>query len=146
MRKIFCMFVFIVLVSGCVMTNFYTKQQQQLSFINYNKNIYPAYDKDYPIDLYFQDKPQKQYDVIGEIMGTVNRGEELRPTLESKVREVGGDGVVDIETTQGTITKSRIRHSSVMDLNGNILGEMPVDKISTENVINVRAKVIKYKQ
>jgi hypothetical protein len=96
--------------------------------------------------LYFQDRPQKQYDVIGEIMGTVNRGEEVRPMLESKVREGGGDGVIDIETSQGTITKSRIRHRSVTDSNGNIVGEIPVAGTSSEDVINVKAKVIKYKQ
>jgi hypothetical protein len=144
MRKIFYLFIFVALISGCAMTDFYAKRQ--LSFVNYSKNTYPAHDKDYPIDLYFQDKPQKQYEVIGEIMGFVIHDNNLRPILETKARQVGADGVIDIQVSQGTRTDTDVTQQSVMDSNGNIVGTMPVAETSSQKVMNIKAKVFKYKQ
>ena len=58
MARISLVLLLILSFYGCAMTDFYA--QKQLSFINYGKNVYPPHEKDYPIDLFFQDKPQKQ--------------------------------------------------------------------------------------
>ena len=144
MKQFICLFILIMLISGCAMTDFYA--QKQLSFINYSKNIYSPHEKDYPIDLFFQDKPQKQYEVIGEIMGYVIHDKNFRLMLETKARQVGADGVIDITTSMGSRTESDISQQSVMDSNGNIVGTMPVAETTTQKVINIKAKMIKYKQ
>lgn len=143
MKKLIYLFILTILVSGCAMTDFYAKRQ--LSFINYSKNTYPPNKADYQIDLFFQDKPQKPYEVIGEIMGYVIHDKNLRPILETKARQVGGDAVIDIETAMGARTDTGITQQSVMDSNGDIVGTIPVAQISSQKVINIKAKVIKYK-
>ena len=142
MKRMLYLLVLVALISGCATL----AARTQLSFVNYSKNVYPAHDEKYPIDLYFQDKPQKPYEVIGEIMGFVIHDNNLHPLLETKARQVGADAIMDIETSMGTRTDSGVSQQSVMDSNGNIVGTMPVAETSSYKVINIKAKAIKYKQ
>lgn len=155
MRKIFFLLIIAVLISGCAMIGDHARggrtkidyfAEQQLSFVNYSKNIYPAHDKNYPIDLYFEDKPQKPYEVIGEIIGFFTHDNDLRALLEARARQVGADAVIDIQTSLGTITNTGITQRSVSDSVGNIVGTMPVATTSSQKVVNIKAKVINYKQ
>lgn len=142
MKRMLSLFVLVALISGCTTL----AARTQLSFVNYSKNVYPAHDEKYPIDLYFQDKPQKPYEVIGEIMGFVVHDNNLHPLLETKARQIGADGVMDIQVSQGTRTDTDVSQQSVMDSNGNIVGTMPVAETTSQKVINIKAKAIKYKQ
>ena len=119
MRKILIMLVVCAVLSGCATI----AAKRQVSFINYSKNFYSAHEKDYPIDLYFKDIPQKPYEVIGDIIGYVVHDNNLRPLLETKARQIGADGVMDIETFMGT----------------------QIDDGTSYKVINIKAKAIKYK-
>ena len=141
MKKLICSLALVMLVSGCATI----AAHRQLSFVNYSKNIYPPHDEKYPIDLYFQDKPQKSYEVIGEIMGFVVHDNNLRPLLETKARQIGADAFMDIETSMGTQTETDVSQHEVMDSNGNLVGTIPVSETTSGKVINIKAKAIKYK-
>ncbi len=153
MRKIFCLLALVVLTTGCatesggLLGNLLggSAANRQLSFVNYNKSVYPPQTKDYPIDLFFGDKPQKPYEVIGEVMGYVIRDSNLRPLLETKARNIGADGLMDIQTSLGSRTDTDITQESVKDAYGNTVGTMPVSETTSQKVINIKAKAIKYK-
>lgn len=129
---------------GCMVTPDMAAKRQ-LSFINYGKADYPPHENDYPIDLFFQGAPQKPYDVIGEVMGVVHHDKNLRPMLESKARQVGADGVIDIQTSMGMVSGTSVAQQGVWNSSGNMVGTMPVAQSFTARVINVQGKMIKYK-
>lgn len=140
MKKLIYPFVMALLISGCS-TNFYASRQ--LNFVNYAKTTYPAQKDDCPIDLFSQDKPQKPYEIIGEIMGFVVHGKNVRSMLEAKARQAGGDGVIDIVTSQGTMTDTTVKHELINPAES--YETRPVAVTDSYTVINIKAKVIKYK-
>ncbi len=81
--------ILLFMIIGCATTE--KNARRQLDFINYIKSNFPPQPKGYPIDLYFEDKPQKTYEIIGEITGFVVHDYNLRPLLEAKIRQIGGD-------------------------------------------------------
>lgn len=143
MRVFLFLFFISFFLSGCITSEFAARKQ--FSFINYNNETLPPHDESYPIDLYFQGKPEKSYEVIGEVMGQVRKDKHLRELLETKARQVGADGVIEIQTSMRTATFSEISRESVNDSKGNVVGYMPVSEISTLQVIDVKGKMIKYK-
>ena len=72
--------------------------EKQFKFISYADNAYTVKNNDATVDLFFTGLPEKEYDIIGDIQGYVVYENELRPMLDAKVRQVGGNGLMNIET------------------------------------------------
>ena len=110
-----------------------TYAKRQISFINYSATNYPPLSKEDPVDLFFQGSPTKSYDVIGEINGFIIKDENIRPMLEVRARQVGGNAVIDIQTGGGAVAGPVV-----------FSGNMAIP--TTRRVTEIKAKVIRYKQ
>jgi hypothetical protein len=141
MRIMILLLIYIVIFSGCASMEM--SARRQMKFINYSHTAYIPHSIDYPIDLFFSGKPQKEYEVIGEILGVAAKDYNLKPLLEVKTRQIGGDGVIDIETQIGTEIATSVVEQTTL-VNGK-LGTSPVSVTHSYQVINVKGKVIKYK-
>ncbi len=119
--------------------------KRQFKFINYTDNKYSPKPKDSPVELFFQDNPQKEYEVIGEITGYIEKEENIKPTISAKVRQVGGDGLIDIQTSEGSQAYSRTHTQSNYDFSDNKYHNTPVSHTYSANVTNIKGKVIRYK-
>lgn len=91
----------------------------KLRYINYGAKTYTPHPKDYPVDIFFDGIPSKPYEVIGGLVGEIKDEENIKPMLEKKTRQVGGDGLIGIET--------------------NVISK------DDYTVVTIKAKVIKYK-
>ena len=143
MKKLIALLVAILFVSGCASIDAIARRR--LQFINYTGAAYAPQQKDYPVDLFFEGQPKKNYDIIGEIIGTADTGDDVRPMLEARTRQVGADGVINISLRAKSKLTSEIVDVPVTGRRGYIT-EVPVSRPYTYDVINIRAKVIKYKQ
>lgn len=142
-RGIIALSAIIFLASGCASID--TIARRRLQFINYTGAAYAPQQKNYPVDLFFEGQPKKNYDIIGEIIGTADTGDDVRPMLEARVKQVGGDGVINITLKAKSKITSEIVEVPVTGRRGYIT-EVPVPRPYTYDVINISAKVIKYKQ
>lgn len=134
MRKTIYLLTICMAVCGCASTpTIETYAKRQLSFINYSATNYPLLPKEQPIDLFFQGSPTKPFDVIGEISGSISKDENIRPMLEAKTRQVGGNGIIDIQTSSGSVAGPII-----------FLGHMAVP--TTQKAVGIKGKVIRYKE
>ena len=99
-----------------------------LDFVPYSDSKYEKKTKDTNIELFFgEDKPSRQYKVIGEIVGNVKKASEVRQELQREARKVGGDAVVGIQIQQN-----------------NPAGGDMVTTLIAKQWVNVNAKVIVY--
>lgn len=132
-----------LLISGCVTLDETAKEE--LTFSNYTGTFYEPKPQDYPVDLFFkgrQEGPQKDYEVIGEISGTIDEGYyDLGSLLSARARQVGGDGLADIE-----LSADIEKESQVVDVKTGVYpgDTMPVLKTRSYEVSKVKAKVIRY--
>lgn len=140
MKPLIISFVVISILVGC--TTAERAARRQLDFISYTKSNFPPQPKDYPIDLYFEAKPQRGYEVIGQVTGFIVHDYNFRPVLEEKIRQVGGDGAIDIEIGTGHRTSS----SSGYRLNVFTNRFETVTNVGSYKVINLKGKVIKYEE
>ena len=118
--------------------------KRQFKFINYSENTYPQKPKDATIDLFFDSTPQNNYEVIGEIAGWVESENNLKPFLKEKVRQVGGDGLINIQTSAGSQTYSTTGSQSTYQSSTQTYLNTPVSRTHSMSVMNISGKVIKY--
>lgn len=145
MKKIFLAIIgLVLLVSGCVTLEETAKEQ--LTFSNYTGTFYEPKSQDYPVDLFFKNRPQgpeKDYEVIGELSGTIDEGYyDLGALLSARARQVGGDGLADIE-----LSEDIEKETQVVDVKTGIYpgDTMPVLKTRSYESSKIKAKVIRYK-
>jgi len=119
--------------------------KRQLKFINYSDNEHSPKPKDSPVELFFQNKPQKDYEVIGEITGFIAQEKNIRPALKIRVRQVGGDGLIDIQTSAGSKAYSTTSSQSTYQSSTQTYINTPVSRTHSMSVMNISGKVIKYK-
>lgn len=93
--RLITLLIFTLIIGGCGGAEIAAKRG--ISFKNYSQDVYPARAEDAPVDLFFKDVPQKEYAVIGEINGTFSG--DVNKILEAKARQVGGDGMIDIDVS-----------------------------------------------
>ena len=137
---LFLLFCLSLVLAGCTTVDSIAKSQ--FSFINYSATTYQPQQEDYPIDLFFEGEPQKEYQVIGDIEGFVYPDDNLRAILEAKARQIGADGIAKIETQQGYITQSQIVD---VPTGRRYFTTTPVAEQYSVRVINIKGKAIKYK-
>jgi len=143
MRKFTLLFILAMLISGCVSMDLLAIRR--LSFVNYATYAYLPKAKDYPVDLFFEGKPAKEYKVIGEVMGFADDGNQVRSLLEVRIRQLGADGAIDITTKAGTRKDTEIVDVRETNSKGHAR-DYPVAKTNYYDIINITAKVIKYKE
>jgi hypothetical protein len=147
MRNMKKLIIFILICTLlCCATTPEKAARRQLDFINYSKIDLPPQSKDYPIDLFFEGKPQRNYEVIGQITGFVVHDYNIKPMLEEKIRQVGGDGVIDIEIWTGYRTSSSSGVEHKFNIFTGKIDQVPVTSVHSDKVINIKGKVIKYKK
>ena len=143
MNKLVFFCILALAASGCQSLD--SLARSHLDFINYTAGNYPARSSNYPVDLFFEGAPTKAYEVIGEIIGYADEGSQVRPYLEARVRQVGGDGAVEIETKSKTKKQSEIVEVRQSGPKG-YQRDVPVAKTNYYDVLSLTAKVIKYKE
>lgn len=142
MRWAIFLLVLVITASGCVSVDSLAKNR--INFVSYSDaNLVPK-PKDASIDLFFQGTPKKDYIVIGEFMGNVDNGDQVRPYLEARARQVGADAVINIETSQGSKIGSEIEDVPVSGPRGYVR-EVPVQQTYSYNIVNIKGKAIRYK-
>jgi hypothetical protein len=142
MKKILFLLMCTVFLNGCFSIDSFARNR--LNFISYTGVNYAPQPKDYPVDLFFEGSPSRNYEIIGELMGAADTGDQVRPMLEARARQVGADAVINI------VSKARQRIGSEIvevPLTGprGYTRDVPVSKTYSYEVINIRAKLIKYK-
>lgn len=133
-------FLAALIFSGCMSME--SAAGRQLKFTSYSEIRYPAKPADYPIELFFEGKPEKDFDTIGRITGLIGQEKYLEEMLMMRVREAGGDAAINIETkhekaggTYLTVEKETIPAGGVK----------PVTEPYTYERVSLKADVIKYK-
>ena len=98
------------IIVGCASTE--KVARRQLDFVNYSNSSLPPHPECYHVDLYFEGGPHRSYKVIGQITGLVVYDYNVRPLLEERIRQVGGDGLIDIEigTGQRSFSSSHVQY------------------------------------
>lgn len=119
--------------------------KRQFKFINYSENTYPPKPKDSTIDLFFDGTPQNKYEVIGEVVGWVMSEKNVKPFLQAKVRQVGGDGLVSIQISEGSKAYSTTSSQSSYQSSTQTYINTPVSRTHSVSVMNISGKVIRYK-
>lgn len=143
MKRLIVLTVLILLTSGCASIDAIARRR--LQFIGYSGAAYGPLPKEHQVDLFFEGLPSKNYGVIGEIIGSADTGDDVRPLLEARARQVGGDGVINISLKAKSKIGSEIVDVPVTGRRGYIT-EVPISRPYTYDVINIKAKVIRYKQ
>ncbi len=126
---------------GAACVSVQTSAQEQLHFSAFTQNIYPAKSLDAPVDLFYKNSPAKDYDVIGEISGSVIGN--VRELLKVRARQLGADAVMIEETT----IESKTEPADLRVRQGVFPGETePVFVPSySYDIFSVKAKAVKYK-
>jgi len=119
--------------------------KRQFKFLNYSDTTYPPKPKDATIQLFFDGTPQNSYEVIGEITGWVESEKNIKPFLQEKVRQIGGDGLIDIQTSTGSRAYSTSGSQSSYDYKTQSYHNSPTSQTHSASVMNISGKVIKYK-
>jgi len=137
MRKSILILIICVAIAGCASTKsasneMETQAKRWINFVNYSATNYPPLPQEQLIDLFFQGSPTKSYDVIGEINGSIEHDENIRPMLEARARQVGGNGVIDIQTSGESVSGPTV-----------LLGHIAVP--TSHRATNIKAKIIRYK-
>ena len=139
MKRIIISLAVLFFACGCMPVDVYSRRQ--LTFSNYSQTTYPAKQKDYPVELYFDDLPQKDYEIIGEISGKIS--DDIRPVLVARARQLGADGLTGIKITQEFKDKPANLSVSPGILPGQ---ETPVYTPGFRvKIYNIKAKVFRYK-
>ncbi|MBM3244821.1 MAG: hypothetical protein FJZ15_03415 [Candidatus Omnitrophica bacterium] len=138
MRIIFTLILVIFPLCGCMTAEKYAKRQ--VAFTNLTGINYPPRPKDYPISFFTSSAPSRPHDVIGKISGKTS--EEVKEVMMAKARQVGGDGLIDINISRELVTRPADlkAHYDVTK------GEMPVYTPGySVTIYSFSAKVIRYK-
>lgn len=139
MKKLFVILLVCVVLSGCATTmTMQERASRDISFVSYKDAKYEAKPDTATAELFFDNsKPTKPYDVIGEISGQIETADNIKPMLEARAKQVGGDGVIEIviQATKHTEGGGGFYTYGGFTYGGN--GEYTTHE--------VRAKVIRYK-
>ena len=100
--KLLSLIVICLMLNGCA--SIPVSAKRQISYIPYNDTEIVSKETSTEIKLFFNEEPLKKYTVIGEIHGYVAHEENIRPMLKEKVRQVGGDGLIDIQIGVGSVS------------------------------------------
>ncbi len=133
----------LILLSGCASVD--SLARNRLNFVSYQATKYPARQKDYPVELFFEGRPKRNYEVIGEFIGYADNGEQVREILEARIRQVGGDAAIDIVLKAKSKVDSEIITVPQPTKRGYIR-DVPVAQTYVYDVIGIEAKVIRYKE
>ena len=95
-RRLTFLALFFFILAGCSSLDAYASRQ--LRFTNYTNKHYSSRPKDYPVELFFKGKPQRQYEVIGEVEGRLYQ--DPQQALKAKARQVGADALIEIEIAE----------------------------------------------
>lgn len=140
MLRIITVSLIAILIIGC--SGVETAAKRGLSFHNYTQANYPAKSKDSAVKLFFNSIPEKEYEVIGEVQGSFSG--DIKEILEAKTRQVGGDGMIDIEVS------SRLENAPdnlSVKMSDRPFGTTPVYNPGySYKVYTVKAKVVRYKE
>jgi hypothetical protein len=137
--KLMVLFLILLLLSSCASVD--TAAKRELVFSSYTE-LYPARPKDSPIELFSDSTPQQEYEVIGEISGSIDG--DTKEMLQAKARQVGADGLIDIEIsseTKNTPADLRVK----MDTRPVMTTPVYTPGYSY-TVYQVKAKAIRYKK
>ncbi|MBM3249299.1 MAG: hypothetical protein FJZ09_00425 [Candidatus Omnitrophica bacterium] len=140
MKKILSILLTAVFIfSGCMSVE--KAAGRQLKFTGYGAG-FSARPSDYPVDLYFEGKPAKDFETIGKIAGSIDREKYLEEMLMMRVREAGGDAAINIKTkrekaggTYFTVEKETIPAGGVK----------PVTEPYAYERVSVEAEVVRYR-
>lgn len=139
-RQIFLRAVFVFLLYGCLSVS--AIADKDFVFTSYSKATYPPKPDNYPIKLFFLDKPQGPYEILGDI--TASEIKDVNTELKMKARQVGGDGVIDIQIDKEIKTIPTDLEVKPANYPGEIA---PVYTPGySYQVYNVKGKVIRFKK
>ena len=134
----------ILLLMACGCQTLDQMVASRLDFVSHSALNYAPRPPDYPVDIFFEGNPAKEYEIIGDIVGFVDQGSQVRPWLAIRVRQVGGDGAINIATDVKTKKATEIVDVRTTDSRGHDRN-IPVAKTRYFDVLKVTAKVIRYK-
>lgn len=85
-----CLLLGFVMIVSCV----------RVRSISYEQDFRESKPDNYPVEILEADNIEREYKVIGEVTanGPNYRTEKILEKLRAKVREIGGDAVIDFET------------------------------------------------
>ena len=131
---------FLLAACGCMSLDAYV--QNRLEFTSYQEVSYPPYPNDREVELFFAGKkPQRDYDVIGELNGSLDKA--FRPLLETRARQLGADALIDITVASEDVNVPK----EIKVQPGIYQGQMPVvtEPGFSYRVYAIKAKAIRYK-
>jgi len=142
MKKIILAVIFsgIIYLAGCASVE--TAAKRELSFTAIGSAVYPAKPQDYPVDLFFNELPEKEYDVIGEVSGSI--AGDPKELLKARARQAGGDGMIISELASKTETSPANLGIEQRSRPADIITPVYTPGYSYK-VYTVKGKVIKYK-
>ncbi len=129
-------------LSGCVSVE--SIARNDLNFVNLGPQLYPPTPKSAKVIVLFQSKPHKDYELIGEITGIIRRGNKLRAVLAAKARQVGGDGVIDIDLARADAENLAAAEQAQFNCSRNKARNSDT-KVCFYDNLKIKAKIIKYK-
>ncbi len=140
MIRIITILLIVIAISGCAGVEIAAKRG--VDFTNYTQTAYPAKTKDSAVELFFNSMPQKEYEIIGEVQGSFSG--DVKEILEAKARQVGGDGMINIQVSAET--KSTSDNLSVQTNNRPFETTPVYTPGYSYKIYTVKAKVIRYKE
>ena len=111
-----------------------------IDFMPYTDTEYKKKPSDAPIETFFgNEKPTKDYKVIGEITGTIKNAKDVRVALQREARNAGGDAVIEIQTqSNSNIQNDNKKHGL---LRGSLISAFGTN---IQSWTSINAKVIVY--